>query len=1346
MNTRLTVFLLMTALILASLNDLFADVINVPDDFETIQAAVNNTGEGDTVLVEPGEYNEQVRLPGRNIVLTSFRLIEDDEDFIARTIINAANFNGSAVRMAEGTDERTVLDGFSIINGRTDYGGGVYIAEAGPTLRFLNVANNTATQVGGGIYATRNSTANISHSTIINNNGFIGGGIVIVNGAQITITDCLIQGNSTDEHGGGVHCTSQSEVSLLDVIVRENTSTLLGAGVHVNRGSTMNLNRVQIIDNRGDTGGGIALRAGSEFNAIDVDVIGNFSNGPGGGIYSEESFSTMTNCNFLGNSCPNQGGGQFFMGGTSVQTRCVIADNECSRVAAVYNLWADLSYRNCTIANNRGEEIGEIHSVQGEINLLNSIIWNENNSIITTSNNDEETIIVSYCDITGGRDGLVVDEQDNINWGEGNIDEDPLFAGIEELDYHPTEDSPCIDTGDPEAEPDPDGTRADMGAIYFHQEEDEFPHRFDVPDEYETIQAAIEEAEDGDIVLVAPGEYIENIDFLGKEITVTSHIFFDNNSDFIEQTIIDGNEESCVVVFRNLEGRNSVLRGFTIQNGVQNYGGGIDCQHGTSPLLCDLIVTQNEARFHGGGIYCTGRCNPLIERTLINRNHADCGGGFSISWDGHAELCDVRILENTSESGGSGIHNYGTARYTLNRVLISANAPHTPVAIFGDGQESSVFRNVTIAGNRSESTDCILNWGGDLNLLNCILIGDGGDLLVGGSEDRRNTINISYCNIDGGNENIIARERVTINYSEETCIDEDPLFVDAENGDYHLTEDSPCIDVGDPDAEPDPDDTRRDMGAYYFHQENNNPELQHFVDVQETDVSHLILVEEVQFDDEPVADGWEIGVFTRDDVLSGAVVWGDGGAELIAYGDNQETEDVEGFYPDEYLLSFRAWNPETDMVHRFGFDVDVGGWEWNNEDETTVSLWSNPEIVEQRIELNEHWNMISLNIRPSRQFYVRFGNDEFPDVVCMTLQFWDGPERHHHILLKNGLGHFYVPAWGFHQIPGWMPDEGYQILMDTDMTGTWWGTQIAPEEEIALREGWGIYAYYPGYELDASAPDFYVLSNIIENVELAKDEDGSFIATEFNFSNMPPWRAGEGYQIKTTQECVLVYPEQRDEELNASENTLIRHWHQPAPTGNNMSILVDLKDVVSQNSEIAAFTESGQLVGCGVVNENGQCGLAVWGDDTATDEVDGLLDGEAFVLMCWEDRTRQETDLRVTDIINGEGLNFGIDGFTTLTCSPISGLPTDMEILSISPNPFNSSTSINYSIPAMDRIKISIFDINGRLIETLVNETLSAGIYNVVWDASMVSAGVYLLSIKDSAGKPSRIRKLVMIR
>ncbi|MBT7616096.1 MAG: hypothetical protein HN590_02290, partial [Calditrichaeota bacterium] len=81
-----------------------------------------------------------------------------------------------------------------------------------------------------------------------------------------------------------------------------------------------------------------------------------------------------------------------------------------------------------------------------------------------------------------------------------------------------------------------------------------------VPEDIETIQGAIQASEDGDVVLVAPGEYDENLDFLGKAITVTSHIHLDDNRDFIENTIIDGGRRDCVVAFNNEEGRNSVLR------------------------------------------------------------------------------------------------------------------------------------------------------------------------------------------------------------------------------------------------------------------------------------------------------------------------------------------------------------------------------------------------------------------------------------------------------------------------------------------------------------------------------------------------------------------------------------------------------------------------------------------------------------------------------------------------------------------------------------------------------------------------------------------------------------------
>ena len=55
-------------------------------------------------------------------------------------------------------------------------------------------------------------------------------------------------------------------------------------------------------------------------------------------------------------------------------------------------------------------------------------------------------------------------------FGEGNIDADPQFTDPENGDFSLQSNSPCIDAGDPNSPLDPDGTRADMGAYYYHQE------------------------------------------------------------------------------------------------------------------------------------------------------------------------------------------------------------------------------------------------------------------------------------------------------------------------------------------------------------------------------------------------------------------------------------------------------------------------------------------------------------------------------------------------------------------------------------------------------------------------------------------------------------------------------------------------------------------------------------------------------------------------------------------------------------------------------------------------------------------------------------------------------------
>src|SRR5690242_15536142 len=81
-----------------------------------------------------------------------------------------------------------------------------------------------------------------------------------------------------------------------------------------------------------------------------------------------------------------------------------------------------------------------------------------------------------------------------------------------------------------------------------------------VPADYSTIQAAINAAGNGDVIQVSPGTYTENLNFLGKAIQVTG-------LQGPTATIIDGNQAGSVVSFVSGEGPQSVLSGFTLQNG-----------------------------------------------------------------------------------------------------------------------------------------------------------------------------------------------------------------------------------------------------------------------------------------------------------------------------------------------------------------------------------------------------------------------------------------------------------------------------------------------------------------------------------------------------------------------------------------------------------------------------------------------------------------------------------------------------------------------------------------------------------------------------------------------------------
>jgi len=200
-----------------------------------------------------------------------------------------------------------------------------------------------------------------------------------------------------------------------------------------------------------------------------------------------------------------------------------------------------------------------------------------------------------------------------------------------------------------------------------------------VPADQSTVQAGINAANNGDVVLVAPGTYFENINFLGKAIAVKS-------SAGSKVTIIDGGHANSVVTFDTGEGLKSLLHGFTIQNGNSSfYGGGILVNF-ASPTITGNVINNNAACV-GGGISLVASAALVQSSTISNNNLSNCiggdGGGISVGGaaaTGGPQIIGNAIENNTSSGDGAGLSLNGAVSTTLKNNIIRNN-----VVTFGSG-------------------------------------------------------------------------------------------------------------------------------------------------------------------------------------------------------------------------------------------------------------------------------------------------------------------------------------------------------------------------------------------------------------------------------------------------------------------------------------------------------------------------------------------------------------------------------------------------------------------------------------------------------------------------------------
>ena len=599
---RIPGLILITVLVITT--KISTAMIIIPRDYDNIQEGVNNAEDGDTVLVEPGTYVENINYGGRNIVLISRFLLTGDIAYIDSTIIDG-NRSGSVVRLDSGESDVAALIGFTIRNGSGSIDaendisdGGVHLHDATPRLLYLKVIDNTAWYAAG-IYYELGADSYTSHCLISGNTASIAGGGFDAYQADPTLVNCTITGNEA-LRGGGIYLYDNCSADLTNCIVWDNHPQ-------------------EILFSHSGAPNSLVV----SFSCINggLDGINTRNNGEvtwdAGNMLLNPMFADLENRDYhLLETSP-----------------CIDAGDPESELDAD-DTWADMG---ALVSLHERLETPRL-SIPADTVWFNPTEAGEETAVaFYVRNIGYDTLTVAQISM-GGEDSAAfrMDFRDSTRILPGAACEFILSFSPDSAGAHNA--VMTVFSDDPQRG---ELTITLRGSCL---------HRGDrrswfVPGDFQHIQSAIDYCLEGDTVIVQPGIYYENIDFTGKNITVGSCFIFDHDPESIHGTVLVGDRSGGVVSFSNGETRRAVLSGMTITNGRD----GIYCSS-SSPTLRYCVITGNAAvNAGGGGINIRNNSSPYLENLTIAANSARWGGGI-YGTEAVDITCVNSILWNNSPS------------------------------------------------------------------------------------------------------------------------------------------------------------------------------------------------------------------------------------------------------------------------------------------------------------------------------------------------------------------------------------------------------------------------------------------------------------------------------------------------------------------------------------------------------------------------------------------------------------------------------------------------------------------------------------------------------------------------
>jgi len=338
-------------------------------------------------------------------------------------------------------------------------------------------------------------------------------------------------------------------------------------------------------------------------------------------------------------------------------------------------------------------------------------------------------------------------------------------------------------------------------------------------------------------------------------------------------------------------------------------------------------------------------------------------------------------------------------------------------------------------------------------------------------------------------------------------------------------------------------------------------------------------------------------------------------------------------------------------------------------------------------------------------------------------------------IAKNYQGQAYWPLYGINLIGNMVIGEGYQIKMSAAHNVDIVGMAVVPETiTLSIPGGWSLLGY-----LRQSSGAIATMLSPLTNLEIAKDENGAIYWPIYSVNLIGNMLTGEGYQLKLSGSQTLTYPP-NTALISKAELTPIQPVFFTSETSSDRNQTLGIpyaawNGELEAGDEIGIFNTQDELVGS-TVFRGGFTALTLWGDDEISDELSGLVPGEAFIIKTWNHSNGETSEFFVEAWKQGNG--FYKDNQISIVASLQS---MDANVFSLGqnqPNPFNNSTQISFYLPVNDKVQLTIYNELGELVKRVEMGELTNGEHQIEIQTDHFESGVYYYQLGNSTQSLTR--------